>query len=188
MEKIQSLLWILLAVGAFVFRMVKRMQATSAQESRSRPPRPGGAVPSLPTATFQEMLQQMQARNAAAPGSETQLAPAPATPQSAPKRTLGGRPMPREVARPIRSQERPAARPASLEAPATARTLNAPAPPARRASGLARASTKAPIADAWQSVARPAAPLNETVRQWLRQPESVRAVLVLSEILQRRYE
>ena len=186
MEKIQSLLWILLAIGVFVFRMVKKMRGNTAEESRSRPPRPGGAVPSLPTATFQELLQQMQARNAAAPAPASRSTPAPPTP--APQLTLGGRPMPREVARPARSQERPAARLASLEAPATARKMNAPAPLARRASSLARASTKAPIADGWQAAARPTAPLNETVRQWLRQPESVRAALVLSEILQRRYE
>jgi len=36
MEKFQTLLWILLGIGAFVFRMLKKMQETSAQESRER--------------------------------------------------------------------------------------------------------------------------------------------------------
>jgi len=43
--------------------MMKKMQETSAQESREWFLRPGGAVPDLPTASFQEMLRQMQTRN-----------------------------------------------------------------------------------------------------------------------------
>lgn len=43
--------------------MMKKMQETSAQESREWFLRPGGAVPDLPSASFQEMLRQMQTRN-----------------------------------------------------------------------------------------------------------------------------
>ena len=182
MEKVWTLLWILFAIGTFVFRMVKKMQETSAQESQERPSRPGGAVPGLPTASFQEMLRQMQARNADTPGPT----PGPVPEPIPARRTLGGRLMPSEVARPARSQERTDVRRASLEAPATARPSNAPAPPARRSSGLPRASTAGALENR-PVVAPPAAPTGETVRQLLRQPGSVRAALVLSEILQRKY-
>lgn len=183
MEKIQTLLWVLFGVGAFVFRMIKKMQETNAQESRERPARPGGAVPGLPATTFQELMRQMQARNA----DEPRPAAVPVVePQPLAKRTLGGRLMPREVARPTRSQERTSARALSLEAPATARLRNAPAPPARRSSAMPRASAEASFADNQQPAVRAAA-VNATVRQWLSQPESVRAAFVLSEILQRKF-
>ncbi|WP_046242316.1 hypothetical protein [Hymenobacter terrenus] len=188
MEKIHTLLWILFGIGVFVFRMVKKMQETSARESRERPPRPGGAVPSLPTATFQEMLRQMQARNTAEPNNVPAPTNTPATPQAPPKRTPGGHPMPREVARPARSQERTDVRQTSLEAPATARPHNAPAPPARRSSSLPRASVEAPMPSRLPATTAGApASVSETVRQLLRQPESVRAAFVLSEIFQRKY-
>ncbi|MCC3154563.1 hypothetical protein Q3A66_16225 [Hymenobacter sp. BT770] len=184
MDKVVTLLWILFALGAFVFRLIMKAQETSARESRERPTRPGGAVPELPTATFQEMLRQMQARNAAEPGSQ----PTPATPQPTVLRTPGGRLMPRELARPTRSQERTEIRPASLEAPAMARLRNAPAPVARRSSSLPRASAQAPMeASRPTVVVLPEQPLNETVRQMLRQPDGVRTAFVLSEIFQRKY-
>ena len=184
MDEIFTLLWILVGIGAFVFRMVKKMPETAARESRERPVRPGGAVPGLPAASFQELLQQMQARNAA-PASRP--APAAAPPAPLVPRTLGGRLLPREIARPVRSQERPLAKALSLEAPATNRATNAAAPLARRASALPRASTEAPAADLRSGAARSATPVGETVRQLLRQPESVRAAFVLSEILQRKH-
>jgi hypothetical protein len=184
MEKISTLLWILFAIGAFVFRMIKKAQDTSARESQERPTRPGGAVPGLPASTFQELLKQMQARNAAPSPPEDE--PAPPPPKA--RRTLGGRPMPQEVARPARSQERTSVRQTSLEAPATARARYAPAPPARRSSAMPRASTEAASSNAGPAPVRPAASINATVRQWLSQPESVRAAFVLSEILKRRSE
>ena len=63
MEKVWTLLGILFAIGVFVFRTLKKVQETSAQESRERSLRSGGVVPDLPTASFQEMLCQMQTRN-----------------------------------------------------------------------------------------------------------------------------
>jgi membrane peptidoglycan carboxypeptidase len=183
MDKTVSLLWILFAVGAFVYRMVKKMQETSIQESQERPRRPGGAVPELPTATFQEMLRQMQSRNAAEPSPAPDPSPTAASPG---ERTLGGRPMPHETARPTRSQERTLVRQTSLEAPATAQPRTVPTPLARRSSSLPRASARAPIPSA-PPAARPASTLNETVRQMLHQPESVRAAFVFSEIFQRKY-
>lgn len=188
MEKIITLLWILFGTGAFVVWLLKKAQDTTARESQERPPRPGGAVPGLPTATFQEMLRQMQARNAADPHRAPSPEAAPVAPESAAPRTLGGRLMPHEVARPARSQERIAPQRPSLEARAAARPRNAPV--ARRSSTLPRASAVAPVAvdDNWQATtARPAATLNETLREMLRRPESVRTAFVLSELFQRKY-
>ncbi|HEX8506728.1 MAG TPA: hypothetical protein VF630_15295 [Hymenobacter sp.] len=185
MEKVFTLLWVIVAVGVFVFRMVMKMRETVARESRERPVRPEGAVPGLPAATFQEMLRQMQSRNAAEPAKPAEAQP-PAMP-TPPNLTLGGRPMPREVARPTRSQERTRVRQVSLEAPATARIRNAPAAPARRSSTLPRASFEAPLPELRPAPARPSANVNQTLRLWLSQPESVRAAFVLSEILQRKY-
>ena len=179
MEKVWTLFWIVFAVGVFVFRMVKKMQETSAQESRERPLRPGGAVPGLPTASFEQMLRQMQARNSG------EVAPAVPAPIPAGRLTLGGRPMPRETARPARSQEQTRTTPVSLEAPAVATSRNAPAPVARRAAGLPRASAGT---DSRPPASAPATgTVGTTVRQWLSQPESVRAAFVLSEVLRRKY-
>ena len=180
MEKVWTLLWILFAIGAFVFRMVKKMQETSAQESRERPMRPGGAAPGLPEVSFQEMLRQMQARNVG------ETAPAVPAPKPSAPLTLGGRSMPRETARPARSQERASAPQVSLEAPAVAISRNAPAPVARRAAGLPRASAGGGDSRP-QNIAPAAGAVGTTVRQWLSQPESVRAAFVLSEVLRRKY-
>ncbi|OGX88921.1 hypothetical protein [Hymenobacter glacialis] len=186
MDEFKTLVWILLAIGAFVYRMIKKVQENSARESRERPA--GGVVPGLPTASFQELLQQMQARNAPMPA-----APAPPNSTLAPlapaERTLGGRLMPREIARPTFSKERVAVRQASLEAPATARSRAfTPSVVVRRASDQPRAYTESLLeSDKQGSVGRSAAPLNETVRQMLQQPDGVRAAFVLSEIFQRKY-
>ena len=189
MEKVQTLLWILLAVGAFVYRMVQKMRATAAQEQRERPRAP--AAPALPTTSFQELLKQMQARNAAEPGAPRppatgQFLPAPAGPAPRPN-TLGGRPMP--VARPQeRHPRRPLRRLTSLEAPATARPIN-PAPPAvQRGANLPRAVVSARPDATYQPFAP--APASEStgaaVRRLLAQPANVRAAFVLGELLNRR--
>jgi len=188
MDELKTLVWILIAIGAFVYRMVKKVQENSARESRERPTRPaGGAVPGLPTASFQELLKQMQARNAPTPAATALPAPVVQLPPAA--RTLGGRLMPREIARPTFSKERVAVRQASLEAPATARSKAfTPTVVVRRASEQPRAYTGVlPEYNRQGAAARSAAPLNETVRQMLRQPDGVRAAFVLSEIFQRKY-
>ena len=188
MEEISTLVWVVIAIGAFVYRMVKKMQETSERETRERPVRPtGSTVPGLPAASFQELLKQMQARNTAPP--LVAAPPAAVFQPPAAKRTLGGRLMPREVARPTLSQERTAVRQASLEAPATARSaMNTPAPLVRRASAQPRAYAAVPQEyNRPAGAPRPAVPLSVTVRQMLRQPESVRAAFVLSEIFQRKY-
>ena len=179
MEKVWTLLWILFAIGAFIFRTLKKVQENSAQESRERSLRPGGAVPDLPTASFQEMLRQMQTRNSG------EAAPVVPTPNPAGPLTLGGRPMPREIARPVRSQERTKVQTVSLEAPSVAISRNAPAPVARRAAGLPRAS--AGTGNRPSATAPATGTVGATVRQWLSQPESVRAAFVLSEVLRRKY-
>ncbi|OGX86451.1 hypothetical protein BEN47_13195 [Hymenobacter lapidarius] len=189
MDELKTLVWILLAIGAFVYRMVKKVQENSARESRERPTRPAGSVvPGLPTASFQELLQQMQARNAPVPAAPAPQK-APVAPLAPAARTLGGRLMPREIARPTFSKERVAVRQASLEAPATARSRGfTPSVVVRRASEQPRAYTEAlPEFNRQGAATGSAAPLNETVRQMLRQPEGVRAAFVLSEIFQRKY-
>lgn len=180
MEKVFTLLWVLFAVVAFVVRMVKKMRDNGAREAQERPSRP--AVPELPTASFQELLRQMQARNVTSTNSETSR-----TEQQRPtaRRTPAGRPVPQEKARPARSQERTDIRPKSQERPAQKPVF---------ATALPRASREAPIEDYWQQRARqqselppPSVPTVVTVRQMLARPESVRAAFVLSEILQRRH-
>ncbi|MBF9220710.1 hypothetical protein [Hymenobacter ruricola] len=184
MEKLATLLWILFALGAFVFRLIKKAQETTARETQERPRRPQASSPALPTATFQEMLRQMQARNAAEPDTGRPVV-VPDVPRPAAPRTLGGRPMPHEVARPTRSQERTSVPQRSLEAPTTARPHNAPAPPAKRSSGLTRADRQRPL----QLKSEPTPPATtDVVREMLRRPESVRAAFILSEIFTRKYE
>lgn len=187
MEKVITLLWILFGLGAFVFRLIQKARETSAQEAQERPSRPGGAVPELPTATFQELLRQMQARNT---GEQAPAAPVPAVPAAASPRTPGGRLLPREIARPTRSQERTTARQTSLEAPAVRQSQIMPSSSVRRSSDMPRASAQSRQDTARQTPpadAAAAVPLHATVRQLLRQPESVRAAFVLSEIFQRKY-
>lgn len=187
MEKVQTLLWIALALGAFVYRMVQKMRATAAQEVRERPRTP--AVPALPTASFQELLKQMQARNATETGAPTppatgQFLPAPAGPVARPN-TLGGRPVP--VAQ---SQEgRPSRRLTSQDTPATARPINPPTPVVQRGADLPRAVVTAQPDATYQSFRAPAPAPESTgtaVRRLLAQPANVRAAFVLSEILNRR--
>jgi hypothetical protein len=180
MEKVFTLLWVLFAVVAFVVRMVKKMRDTTARETQERPAR--STVPELPTASFQELLKQLQARNAPAATSEM---PAPQPSPATTRRTPAGRPVPQEKARPARSQERTSIRPKSQERPAAVPVF---------AAALPRASREAPMEDYWQQRARqqselppPTVPTVVAVRQLLARPESVRAAFVLSEILQRRH-
>jgi hypothetical protein len=175
MEKLKTLLWILFAVGVLIYRFIKQMQETAARESRERPqPSPQ----TLPESTFEQLLLQMQARNAPETGEA-----APATPKKGP-RTPGGRLLPQ-----ARSQERGTYRPQSLETPATRRSFDNTKPVARRADTLPRAvvtATQHSVAPPYQ--AAPAAePVGQAVRRLLRHPADVRAAFVLSEILQRRY-
>lgn len=186
MEKVFTLLWVLIAIGAFVVRMVKKMRDTAAREAQERPNRP--AIPALPTTTFAELLKQMQARNAAEPAAlpAPGLSRLPQLPAKSGPRTPAGRPVPLEIARPARSQERTTIRPKSQE------KLPVVALPA---TALPRASHEAPMEDYWQqrtrlqaqTAAQPKARVAHDVRQLLARPEGLRAAFVLSEILQRRH-
>ncbi len=183
MEKLKTLLWILFAVGVLIYRFVKKMQETAARETRERPSQ-GTAVPSLPTASFQELLKQMQARNLGEPEPPTLPSP-PRRKKPKPEQTPAGRAVPQ-----ARSQERTTYRSTSLEAPATARNMNAVPPAARRANTLPRANVTAaadPLFAAQYQPTPPAEPVSQTVRRLLSQPATVRAAFVLGEILQRRY-
>ena len=183
MEKVQTLLWIVLAIGAFVYRMVQKMRATSAQEQRERPRAP--ASPALPAATFQELLKQMQARNTA----ETGTPALPATGLGPSPNTLAGRPVPRPTVPQPRSQERTAPRRNSSEALVVARPINRPAPAVQRGASLPRAVIAAQVDATYRpfAPAKPAAePTGAVVRRLLAQPANVRAAFVLGEILSRR--
>ena len=178
MGNIQLLVFILLGLGIFVWRMLKQAAETTARELRERPRRPGSGsegAPALPDASFQELLRQMQNQN------QGQNQP----PVSAPP----ARPAPPTRPAAARSLERAKKRPVSLEEPATSRAARPPEPHARRAATLPRAATVAPIDDYWARKNRPTSPPSATSRSVivaaLRNPASVRAAFVLGEILRR---
>lgn len=178
MEKIQTLLWIVLGLGVFIWRMVQKARDTTAREQQQRPARTR-QVPPLPAASFEELLQQMQAGNRPA-------APAPAFREET---TPAGRPLPRETAAAARSLERPQPLAASLETRPDARSLEVPLHEARRAASQPRASRRPhEPADYWaRQQARAQEPARATVTDLLRNPTDLRAAFVLSEILQRRF-
>lgn len=172
MDKIQTLLFIALGLGVFVWRMLKQAAETTAREQRERPRRPGSApTPALPDTSFQELLRQMQRQNQEQPQPPAAPVP-PVTP----------------VPPAARSLERKKQRPVSLEAAATARAAAEPEPHARRAATLPRAATVAPITDYWTGK-KPAPPTpaasRRRVMEALRNPANLRAAFVLSEILRR---
>ncbi|WBA43295.1 hypothetical protein [Hymenobacter canadensis] len=178
MEKLQTLLWIVLGLGVFIWRMVQKARATTTREQQQRPPRTRQAPP-LPAASFEELLKQMQAGN-----RTTTAAPAAAEPT-----TPAGRPLPREKATPARSLEQRATAAASLETSTEARSLEVPLHEARRAASQPRASRRPnEPADYWaRQQARAQEPARATVTDLLRNPADLRAAFMLSEILQRRF-
>lgn len=184
MEKVQTLLWILFGIGAFVYRMIKKAQETASRESRERP-RP--VTPSLPDASFQKLLRQLQSRNA--PDAAPTDADAPRF-EPVRSRTPAGRPVPVEAAPPARSQERKQVKYKSLEASATARPINPATPAVRRGAALPRAVVAAQADPTFTPYAGAPAP-NEapvkTVRRMLVQPGGARTAFVLSEIFQRKW-
>jgi len=185
MEKLQTLLWILLGLGVFIWRMVQKARAMTEKEQRerkvSRPdstgrPRP---VAPLPATSFDEMLKQMQAQNRTGNPASAETTPA-------------GRPLPREVAPAPRSLEQTEARPKSLEHASEARSLEVPLHEARRAAALPRTTTQHGQEDYWsqkQSRERGEArrQTSLSLNDRLRNPADLRAAFVLSEILQRKF-
>ncbi|WP_022824843.1 hypothetical protein [Hymenobacter norwichensis] len=185
MEKLQTLLWILIGLGVFIWRMVQKAKATTQREQQerkfSRPDstgRPRPVAPPLPATSFDEMLKQMQAQNRA--GNSTN------------QTTTAGRPFPQETAHTPRTLEQPTTVAKSLETSKEARSLEVPVHEARRAAGLPRAATQHGQEDYWSRVQRQH---REQVRQQalssiqerLRNPADLRAAFVLSEILQRKF-
>ncbi len=183
MEKLQTLLWIVLGLGIFIWRMVQKARATTQEEQRerkySRPDstgRPRPVVP-LPTTSFEELLKQMQAGNRTAP-------PASAAAETTP----AGRPMPRETAPVARSLERPDQAARSLETQPEARSLEVPLHEARRAARQPRTTVQHGQEDYWsRQAARAKEPARATVTDLLRNPASLRAAFVLSEILKPKF-
>jgi hypothetical protein len=182
MEKLQTLLWILIGLGVFIWRMVQKAKATTQRERQerkfSRPdstgrPRP---VAPLPATSFEEMLKQMQAQNRAG-NSTSQTTPA-------------GRPLPQETAPAPRTLEQPIV--TSLEREKQARSLEVPAHEARRAAGLPRANTQHGQEDYWSRMQRQQQEEANrrglaSIQERLRNPTDLRAAFVLSEILQRKF-
>ena len=192
-EKLQTLLLIFIGLLALVVRWWKKAQETIQRERQERritrpdstgKPRP--VAPGLPGTSFEELLKQMQTQNqqGAAPRSASPTATTSET-------TPAGRPLPREKAKAPRSLERTDTRPVSLEAPATARPLDAAPPVRQRAAALPRANAPRPE-DYWSRQAAPSEFSRTSTRRHvtdlLRSPADVRAAFVLSEILKRKYE
>jgi len=193
-EKIQTLLFIFGALLVLVVRWWKKAKETMRREAQERrlpspdQPRLGRpAAPSAPATSFEELLKQMQKQNSQR-GTPN---PVPQPVAETTEKTPGGRLMPRERARTPRSLERTDVRPVSLEAPATARSLEAAPPVRQRAATLPRANTSRSN-DYWDRRAAAVAPSRADTRRHvtdlLRNPADVRAVFVLSEILRRKYE
>lgn len=187
MEKLQTLFWILLGIGIFVWRMIQKAREAMAREQRERP-KSTGKVPPLPTASFQEMLKQMQAQNTAGNPATARTPAAPSNRQTTP----AGRPLPQEKAPIPRSLEQTVVVPKSLEKSREARSLEVPLHEARRAAALPRTNTQHGQEDYWsrtqtrrQEQARREAASSLADR--LRNPADLRAAFVLSEILQRKF-
>jgi len=190
MEKVQMLVWILVGLAVFVWRMVQKAKSTTVREQQerrfSRPdasgkPRP--VAPGMPATSFEELLRQMQNQNNSTPPAST-----PATTFQR-ETTPAGRPLPQEKAPAARNLEVEMRNARSLERQATtARSLEAPRKEARLASTLPRTTTQHSSEDYWSrpEAATPSSTRN-TVADSLRNPASVRAAFVLSEILQRRF-
>lgn len=183
MEKIQTILIILLGLGVFVWRMVQKAREMAARESRERPTPP--KAPGLPTTSFQELLEQMKSQNKA--GNQ------PSAPVASPATTPAGRALPREQAPVARSLERTEVEPRSLEASQPVRSLEAPARTPRLASQLPRTTALPARQDYWtRQAAHPTDEARQDARQrvqaMLRNPADLRAALVLSEILKPKYE
>ncbi|OWP62094.1 hypothetical protein CDA63_16105 [Hymenobacter amundsenii] len=191
MEDFKSIIWVLLAVGVFIWQMVQKIksQAEAAEQKEQRrtarqdfgtakpTPKP---VPPVPSSSFEELLAQMQRQNRA----EESL-PEPAPEPVAETRPASVEPMGRYA----RSQEKIEVEIHSLELPTPeARSLEAPKRAARRADTMPRTSTQHGQEDYW-SQPKPATPeqTRRTVNDLLRNPADIRAAFVLSEILQRRF-
>ena len=176
MEKLQTLVWLLIGLGVFIWRMVQKARATTQQEQRERP-RTTAKVPPLPAGSFDELLKQMQAQNR------------PASPLTPDLVTPAGRPLPREATLPARSLESTTTAARSLERSTTAHSLEAPRREARLASSLPRTNTQHGQEDYWSRRPRPGRPqeTRRTVTDLLQNPADVRAAFVLGEILQRRF-
>lgn len=190
MEKLQTLLWIVLGLGIFIWRMVQKARETMAREQRERP-KTTGKVPPLPATSFQEMLKQMQEQNRTG-NPATVPVPTPSGPRPTTQTTPAGRALPRETAPAPRSLEKTTVAPKSLERSSEARSLEVPGHEARRAAALPRATTQHGQEDYWsqKQVRREEARRLEAERSIadrLRNPADLRAAFVLSEILQRKF-
>ena len=180
MEKLQTLVWIVIGLVVFIWQMVKKAQEATAREQRERPARTRQAPP-LPAASFEELLKQMQTQN-----QPTSRPTAPVSP--AEDRTPAGRPVPREEAPAARSLEQTDMPAPTLERAPLTRSLEAPRREARRAATLPRAAVQHGHEDYWsRQQAQAAAPPARSIADMLRNPANVRTAFILSEVLQRRF-
>ena len=190
MEDFKGIIWVLLAVGVFIWQMVQKIKAQAEearQKERKREARQnfGTAqptarpVPPVPGLSFEELLAQMQRQNR---GEE-------ALPPVVEERPSEERTSVEPIGRFARSQEKIEVELHSLELPAPeARSLEAPKRLPRRADTTPRTSTLHGQEDYW-SQPKPATPeqTRRTVNDLLRNPADLRAAFVLSEILGKKW-
>lgn len=166
MEKVQTLLWILLGLSLFVWRMVQKARATMAQEQRERPAATVKAPP-LPSTSFDDLLKQMQAQNRTGnPASAT-----PGTPPSPPRPVQV---MPSSLRPPETTSGR---RP--LVAQSEGKSMDVL--PSYNSSVMGEERRSAPRREQNALTAR------SFVADRLANPADLRAAFVLGEILQRRF-
>ncbi len=197
MEDFKSIIWVLLAVGVFIWQMIQKIktqaQATDQKEQRrtarqdfgTAKPTPKPAPP-VPAVSFEELLAQMQRQNR----TEESLPEPTPEPVAKTRPVLAERPASVEpLGRYARSQEKTEVEIHSLELPAPeARSLEAPKRTPRRADTMPRTSTEHGQDDFWNQP-KPATPeqTRRTVNDLLRNPADIRAAFVLSEILGKKW-
>ena len=208
MDDFKGFIWIIAAIGFFIWRMVQKAsekfkEAQLEEQRRQARTSGGGAAPrlapSVPAVSFEELLAQMQRQN-------QQAAQPPLAERNPPQeweqrqqqwdeeQRWGQEPQPealpdrpRPVARFGRALEKPEEL-YSQELPAPeARSLEAPRRALRRGSALPRTSTEHGSEDFWSQEKVSPKQTRRTVNELLRNPADIRAAFVLSEIFQRRY-
>ena len=193
MEDFKGIIWVLVAIGAFVWQMVQKIKK-QAEEARRKEqqqtarqnfgtttrPEPQPAAPA-PNLSFEELLAQMQRQNR---GEE-----APPEPPKVAERLSEERTIAEPRGRFARSQEKTEVEIHSLELPAPeAHSLEAPKRAPRRADSTPRTSTQHGQEDYWsQPKPAPAQQTRRTINDLLKNPADVRAAFVLSEILGRKW-
>ncbi|MBT9395364.1 hypothetical protein KLP40_19520 [Hymenobacter sp. NST-14] len=193
MENVKVIIWVLVALGVFIWQLVQKFRQQAEEARRRQPPqtarqnvgtstrpepRPAAPAPNL---SFEELLARMQRQN--------QEAAAPSDPTSTAERLAEERTITEPRGRFARTQERTEVESRSLEdAAPEARSLEAPWRAPRRADTAPRASTQHGQEDYWSlPKPAPAQQTRRTLNDLLKTPADLRAAFVLSEILGRKW-